>query len=104
MKHFSHLAAFIMFRPSPPIQFQKDNLFPWKAVRERERLRERERERERVCVCVCAHTHVHAQSVQFFATPCIEAHQAPLSREPIFLASPALADRFFTTCAIWETL
>ena len=54
MKHFSHLATFIMFRPSPPIQFQKDNLFPWKAVWERER--ERLRERERVCVCVCACT------------------------------------------------
>ena len=72
--------------------------------REREIERERESERARERVCVCVRAHVHAQSVQFFATPWTVAHQAPLSREPTFLASPALVGRFFTTCAIWETL
>ena len=74
--------------------------------------------------------HVHAQSlnhVQLFVNPWTVAHQAPLSKEfsrqeywsglpcpppgdlphpgiePMSLESSALASRFFTTSAIWET-
>ena len=69
-----------------------------------------------VCVCVCVHAHTHTSilsCVQLFVTPCSVACQAPLywsglpfpppgdlshSRtEPLSLAPPALAGRFFTT-------
>ena len=69
-----------------------------------------------VCVCVCVHAHTHTSMLscfQLFVTPCSVACQPPLywsglpfpppgdlshSRtEPLSLAPPALAGRFFTT-------
>ena len=68
----------------------------------------------------------HFSHVQLFATPWTVAHQAPLSQgfsrqvywsglpclppgglpnpgiEPVYLKSPALAGRFFTTSTTWE--
>ena len=76
-------------------------------------------------VCVCACMLSHFSRVRLCATLWTAAHQAPLyvrfSRqeygsglpcpppgdlpdpgiEPVFLTSPALAGRFFTTCATW---
>ena len=80
-----------------------------------------------MCVCVCVYTQL-LSCVQLFATPWTVARQAPLSMgfsrqeywsrlpfptwgdlpnlgiEPEFLASPALAGRFFTIIAAWEPL
>ena len=77
-----------------------------------------------VCVCVCV---LAFNCVQLSVTPWTAAHQAPLSLgfsrqeywsgllfpspgdlpnpeiKPVSLPSPALASRFFTTSAPWET-
>ena len=77
-----------------------------------------------VCVCVCVQARILSR-VWLFATPWTIDHQAPLSMEfskqvywrglpfsppdlpdpgiePLSLASPALAGRFFTTWDTWE--
>ena len=73
-----------------------------------------------VCVCVCVyihiytHTHVHAKlylcpwgfsrQEYWIGLPCPPPGALPNSGiEPISLMSPALAVRFFTTSATWET-
>ena len=72
-----------------------------------------------VCVCVCAHAQSHptlynpmdcfsipgifqARILEWIAMP--SSRESFLGIEPKSLASPALADEFFTTSATWEAL